>query len=116
MVVAGCRDEYLVVQAGRQGPIIAYGMLRGWGEGFTVPSLGIAVDQQWRGLGLGRRLVEQLHAIAFRRGAPAVRLKVYQSNAAAVALYRSLGYTFHPHPPDEWLGHVTLPVRHARAA
>ena len=112
----GGRDEYLVVTAGRQGPVVAYGMLRGWEEGFAVPSLGIAVDRQWRGLGVGRRLVSHLHALAAGRGVTTVRLKVYRSNTTALALYRSLGYEFQPHSPDEWLGFVTLPSRHARAA
>lgn len=112
----GGRDEYLVVTAGRQGPVVAYGMLRGWEEGFSVPSLGIAVDRQWRGLGVGRRLVSHLHAIAASRGATTVRLKVYHSNTTALALYRSLGYEFQRYSPDEWLGFVTLPIRPARAA
>jgi ribosomal-protein-alanine N-acetyltransferase len=112
----GGRDEYVVVTAGREGPVVAYGMLRGWDEGFAVPSLGIAVDRQWRGCGLGRRLVSQLHAVAVRRTAPAVRLKVYRSNTAAVALYRSFGYEFQPHPHDQWLGLLTLPIRRSRAA
>lgn len=112
----GCRDEYVVVTAGREGPVVAYGMLRGWEEGFEVPSLGIAVDCQWRGCGLGRRLVSQLHAIAISRAAPAVRLKVYRSNAAAVAIYRSFGYEFQPHSHDQWLGLLTLPGHLVRAA
>lgn len=109
-----CRDVYVVVTAGRQGPVVAYGMLRGWEEGFAVPSLGIAVDREWRGIGVGRRLVERLHAIAASRGAASVRLKVYRSNTPAVELYRSFGYQLQPHSPDEWLGVFTLPMRHAR--
>lgn len=116
LAAPGHRDEYVVVTAGRQGPVVAYGMLRGWEEGFQVPSLGIAVDRQWRGLGLGRRLVSHLHALAASREAPAVRLTVYRANAAAVALYRSCGYTLHPHPPDAWLGHIALPARRPQAA
>lgn len=112
----GCRDEYVVVTAGREGPVVAYGMLRGWEEGFEVPSLGIAVDRQWRGCGLGRRLVSQVHAIARSRAAPAIRLKVYRSNVPAVALYRSFGYEFQPYSHDQWLGLLTLPGRLARAA
>ena len=112
----GGRDEYVVVTAGREGPVVAYGMLRGWQEGFAVPSLGIAVDRQWRGLGVGRRLVAHLHAVAASRGASAVRLKVYRENTRAFALYRSLGYEFQPHSEHEWLGVISLSVRHARAA
>lgn len=112
----GGRDEYVIVTAGREGPVVAYGMLRGWQEGFAVPSLGIAVDRQWRGLGVGRRLMTHLHAVAASRGASAVRLKVYRGNTQAVALYRSLGYEFQPHSEHEWLGVISLSVRHARAA
>lgn len=93
-----------MVTAGRIGPVVAYGMLRGWEEGFEVPSLGIAVDRQWRGLGLGRRLMSHLHAVAAERGASTVRLKVDRTNTAAIALYRSFGYEFQPHSPEEWLG------------
>lgn len=56
LATPGRDDEYVVVTAGRPGPVVAYGMLRGWEEGFAVPSLGVAVDRQWRGIGLGRRL------------------------------------------------------------
>lgn len=47
-----CRDEYHVAVAGTAGPLVAYGMLRGWEEGYPVPSLGIAVHPDWRGRGL----------------------------------------------------------------
>ncbi len=86
------RDYYCVALAA--GEVLAYGMLRGWDAGYEVPSLGIAVHERARGLGLGRALMLVLHAEAARRGAPRVRLKVYPDNAAAVSLYRSLGYAF----------------------
>jgi [ribosomal protein S18]-alanine N-acetyltransferase len=86
------RDVYFVAVAG--GNVLAYGMLRGWDEGYSVPSLGIAVHASARGLGLGRALMLYLHAEAARRGAERIRLKVYPDNATAVALYRSLGYVF----------------------
>lgn len=109
-------DEYHVWTAGRDGPVVAYGMLRGWEEGYTVPSLGIAVDPQWRGQGIGRRLVTHLHVIAAARGAATVRLKVYRSNTAAIALYRSFGYEFRPFSDEEWLGLVNLSAVPARMA
>jgi [ribosomal protein S18]-alanine N-acetyltransferase len=83
-------DLYYVLAEGAR--VVAYGFLRGWDEGYAVPSLGIAVHPDERGRGLGRALMERLHAAARRRGASAVRLKVYPGNEAAVALYRSLGY------------------------
>ncbi|HEX9398464.1 MAG TPA: GNAT family N-acetyltransferase [Anaeromyxobacter sp.] len=85
-------DVYVVAVAA--GRALGYGMLRGWDEGYEVPSLGIAVHADARGIGLGRAIMLYLHAEAARRGAPRIRLKVYPDNAAAVPLYRSLGYVF----------------------
>ncbi len=87
------RDAHCVTQAGSQ--LIGYGMLRGWDEGYDIPSLGIAIDAAQRGHGHGRRLMEFLHVVARERGAKRVRLKVYPENVHAVKLYRSLGYTFY---------------------
>jgi ribosomal protein S18 acetylase RimI-like enzyme len=116
LAAPGRGDEYHVWTAGRDGPVVAYGMLRGWEEGYTVPSLGIAVDPQWRGQGIGRRLVTHLHVIAAARNAATVRLKVYRSNTAAIALYRSFGYEFRPFSEEEWLGLVNLSAVPARMA
>jgi ribosomal protein S18 acetylase RimI-like enzyme len=85
-------DVYCVAVAGET--VLAYGMLRGWDEGYEIPSLGIAIHPEARGLGLGRAMMAYLHAEARRRGAPKIRLKVYPDNATAVSLYRSFGYGF----------------------
>lgn len=75
---------------------IAYGMLRGWDAGFSIPSLGVAVHPDHRGVGLGRAMVDYLHSCARLRGAPAVRLKVYPYNERARQFYTSLGYQWRP--------------------
>lgn len=116
LAAPGRRDEYHVWTAGRDGPVVAYGMLRGWDEAFTIPSLGIAVDPQYRGQGIGRRLITHLHVIAAARGADTVRLKVDRSNTTAIALYRSFGYEFRPFSDQEWLGLVNLAAVSARVA
>jgi ribosomal-protein-alanine N-acetyltransferase len=88
------RDVYCAAVAG--GSVLGYGMLRGWDQGYEVPSLGIAIHAQARGIGLGRALMLYLHAEARRRDAPRIRLKVYPDNTPAVELYRSLGYVYGP--------------------
>jgi ribosomal-protein-alanine N-acetyltransferase len=105
------RDEYHVAQDVDSQQIIAYGMLRGWAEGFDVPSLGIAVHPEQRGRGIARQFMQHLHRVAIGRGAERVRLKVYRHNQAAVKLYESLGYTFTPHGEAEWLGIATLATK-----
>ena len=74
--------------------VLGYGLLRGWDEGFDVPSLGIALRQEARRTGLARCFMEFLHAAARRRGAHRIRLTVEHENAAARRLYEQLGYDF----------------------
>lgn len=101
-----CRDEYRLAVV--QDAIMGYGMLRGWEEGWAVPSLGLAIHPRFRGLGAGRRLLTHLHERARFRGADTVRLKVYRTNGAAIALYTSLGYRFEPCSENELLGLLSL--------
>ena len=96
------RDYYGAMLIGDE--MVAYGMLRGWDEGFEVPSLGIVVSASHRGLGLGRGMMDHLHAVARDRGAHTIRLKVYKSNAVAAQLYRRMGYVLSDHNEREWLG------------
>ena len=74
--------------------IIGYGMLRGWDAGYDIPSLGIVIHPRARGTGLGRAFMHFLHAVARRKGATKIRLKVYRENTMAFRLYRKLGYVF----------------------
>jgi ribosomal-protein-alanine N-acetyltransferase len=86
------KDYYCVLVEG--GKVLSYGMLRGWDEGYAVPSLGIAVHAAARRRGIGRLLMHHLHDEARSRGATQVRLRVLDDNAAAIALYKGLGYRF----------------------
>ena len=90
--------------------ILAYGMLRGWEEGFAVPSLGIAVLADVRGTGLARVFLEFLHQAARVRGASRVRLKVHPDNLAAVRLYQRVGYVFDEAPAADGqrVAHLSL--------
>ena len=101
------KDLYLV--AACAGEVLAYGLLRGWDEGYAIPSLGIAVQPAARGTGLGTAFMRYLHAAAANRGAKSIRLKVYPHNTIAKALYEKLGYR----PAGETDGQVlyTLTLR-----
>ena len=52
----------------------------------------VLVESSARGTGLGRSLVESVLAIAKRRGFVSCRLEVGKGNAAARAMYTSLGF------------------------
>lgn len=84
------KDLYFAAVAGEE--LVGFSMLRGFEEGYAVPSFGIFVDEAHHGHGLGRRLTEWTVDRARERGCPAVRLSVYASNPAAHALYESLGF------------------------
>jgi ribosomal protein S18 acetylase RimI-like enzyme len=74
------------------GELVGFSMLRGWDEGYEVPSFGIAVDHRRHGNGLGGRLTRWTIRRAQELGAPAVRLSVYSDNPNARALYSGLGF------------------------
>ena len=73
---------------------VAYGMLRGWDDGYATPSLGVAVRDDCQGRGLGGVMMEHLHRAARARAASTVRLRVHPDNARARRLYESLGYEY----------------------
>lgn len=91
------------------GTLVGYGMLRGWDEGFAVPTLGIYLAPSARGSGLARRFMDVLHGMALDRGASRVMLKVYPDNQAALALYRRIGYVFDGESTGQLTGHIDLP-------
>ena len=91
------------------GTMLGYAMLRGWDEGYEIPSLGIVIHPDAKGQGLGRRMMEFLRTAASRRGARTIRLRVYPDNLAAVNLYRSLGYQLSPEEDGRlWVGFLDL--------
>lgn len=51
------------------------------------------VDNKWRGVGLGRRMLETLELEANKLGCGTVRLDTNSSLVEAISMYRSAGYT-----------------------
>ncbi len=109
MVRYSGRDLYYLVVD--EGEVLAYGMLRGWDEGFEIPSLGIAVRPRARGRGLGVALMHFLHFAARQRGARSIRLTVAVGNTTAIDLYTRLGYRLSPYGEGELLGVLTFEHR-----
>jgi [ribosomal protein S18]-alanine N-acetyltransferase len=104
------KDLYYVLADGTQ--VLGYGMLRGWDEGYAIPSLGIAIHPRFRGAGIGRIFMHFLGAAAKFRGASRIRLRVKAKNTKAAKLYESLGYEFCPEEGGEYrVGFLDL--RHA---
>lgn len=85
-------DFYCVLML--DGVVVGYGMLRGWDEGYEVPSIGVVVDPAVKGLGYGRSLMKFLRATARQRGADRLRASVNPDNVKMVEYCRSQGYVF----------------------
>lgn len=77
---------------GRKNEIFGFGMLRGWDEGYEVPSLGILIAEESRGTGIGGQLLEYLLTVASDRGSKCVRLSVYEDNKRAIHIYNKFGF------------------------
>jgi len=101
------KDLYYVMDLGFDR-IIAYGILRGWDEGYDIPSLGIAVHPDYRGLKLSKIFMEFLHTASKLRGATKVMLRVYKNNTVAKNLYEKLGYKFTDLTENEVRGYYDL--------
>lgn len=86
--------------------LIGYGLLRGWAEGYSVPSLGIYLVEEARNIGLSVIFMSELHRFARERGATSIRLKVYPENKKALGLYSRMGYVFSSKDDGQLIGYV----------
>lgn len=100
------RDRYhLARYAGR---VAGYAMLRGWDEGFDVPSFGFCVHPGATGAGVGRALLA--HAVAEARAAGAARLRatVDVDNGPSRRVLEAAGFAFAPRDARTLVGFVAL--------
>lgn len=66
--------------------------LRQRASGVSAWIFDISLDEERRGQGLGRGLLEALHGAARELGATSMTLNVFGDNATAIRLYESSGY------------------------
>lgn len=92
------RDRYYGARS-PSGTLLGMSMLRGWDEGYEVPSFGVFVDRGHQGRGIGAALLDRTIAEARGLGAPSVRLSVYAGHDRAERLYRSRGFAEHERRP-----------------
>jgi glycosyltransferase involved in cell wall biosynthesis/GNAT superfamily N-acetyltransferase len=84
------RDAYF--GAFEDGEVLGMSMLRGWDEGYEVPSFGVVVDVRHHGRGLGSKLTDFAIEQARELGSERVRLSVYSSNQVAHRMYEVRGF------------------------
>ena len=80
-------DEVFVATPGG----VVVGFISLWNRRGVV-DLGMLVGPEWRGRGVGRRLLEEGIDWAKRRGGHKMALQVWPHNAAAIALYHQYGF------------------------
>lgn len=74
------------------GKTVGYGIIL-FHRGTALARLySLAVDQNFRGKGLGRKLLGKLEGLAKDQGSTYLRLEVKSSNTKAISLYESMGY------------------------
>jgi len=82
--------ECLVAE--QDGRLLGYALVLFHGRTALARLYSMAVGSEHRGRGLGRALLQAAEAAALDGGTALMRLEVNPDNAAAVALYRSVGY------------------------
>ncbi len=88
--------------------IIGYCMLRGWDEGYEIPSVGLCVLKEYQRKGLGRLLLNFLEVVSKSEGASEVMLKVKKDNEIAKRLYKSQKYVFKEYNEEFLIGYKGL--------
>jgi ribosomal protein S18 acetylase RimI-like enzyme len=99
-------DQYFVATV--NGRILGYGMLRGWDEGYAIPSLRLATHPNARSQGLGEFLMRGLIQQARNRRASQLRLTVDASRERFISFFVRHGFVFSPFKPGRLLGILDL--------
>lgn len=102
------RDHYYGAYQGER--LVGLSMLRGWDEGYLVPSFGIMVDYRLHGLGIGGKLLDYTLEQARLLGSARIRLTVFASNRTAVLLYTSRGFVEDSRAAIEVLGEPDIKI------
>jgi ribosomal protein S18 acetylase RimI-like enzyme len=100
------KDRYFALFVG--GKVAGYAMLRGWDEGYKVPSFGICVHPALQNAGVGHVLTTFGIEESRRAGAEKVRLTVYKRNERAAHLYAKYGFVFADKDEQSWVGVLDL--------
>jgi len=89
----GPRHPVIVAEAG--GPVVGWGSLNSFNPRPAyghVADFSVYVERQWRGKGIGRRLLGRLIELARELGYHKMVLATFPFNSPGVALYHRLGF------------------------
>lgn len=81
------------------GELIGFFMLRGWDQGYKIPSYGVYINSKFSGKGLGTLTLNYAESICHLSNVQQLMLKVHPENIIAKNLYARNGYTYHDIDP-----------------
>jgi N-acetylneuraminate synthase/N,N'-diacetyllegionaminate synthase len=87
----GGRDYCALVKC--NGKTAGYTLLRGWEEGYDIPTVGIYILPEFRGKGLSACVLESLVLEARQRCASKMMAKVYRDNLPSLRAFQRAGYS-----------------------
>ena len=99
-------DEYYILIF--DDLVIGYGMLRGWDEGYTIPSLGLCMLPGYNGKGLCHNLIIHMMSVAKMRGCDEVMMKVDKDNLSSIILCHKVGFHYSEHDERYYRGRLKL--------
>lgn len=85
-------DLYYVICYNNE--VTGFSMLRGFDQGYQVPSFGVWIAQQWTGRGLATTALEHAITVCREYGCRKLMLKVHPEHHKARLLYESFGFHF----------------------
>ena len=85
------RDYYALAFCAKD--VVGYAMLRGWDEGYAVPTVGLYICRKYRGRKFALPLLRQLRLEALQRGAVEMMAKVAVENIRSMRAFISAGFT-----------------------
>jgi GNAT superfamily N-acetyltransferase len=105
------QDIYTGIYHGMR--LIGFWMLRGWDEGYTMPTQGLMIDHRYSGLGIGTLCLAAMRVAARLRGAEKIMTRVHQGNDAAYNLSIAGGFLPVRLENNMWIMYCNLRKHHA---
>jgi hypothetical protein len=72
--------------------LIGVFLIRGWDEGYFIPSFGIAIGHMHQGYGISQIAISYSKAVCKLKGSQVLMLKVHPENTRAFKLFRREGF------------------------
>lgn len=89
--------------------LMGYFMLRGWDEGYEIPSFGVLIDEAYRNRGLATLSLNFAIVVARYRCTKRIMLKVHPKNVVARSIYEKVGFKYSGPTKEERLYFYDIP-------